>query len=94
MKKLLIIALAITLVLTLAVGCGNNSSDAKDAKESPDAVQIDPSDGSFEEIDEMAAKQGGASLEGIRFDIDSDGMMTKVQAAPVNEDWVTVSASE
>ena len=100
MKKLLIIALAITLVLTLAAGCGNNNSDAKDAKESPDAVQIDPSDASLKEFGEMAAKQGGASLEGIRLDngidgmTDSGGMMAKAQTAPVNEDWEVATASE
>ena len=90
MKKLLIIALTITLVLTLAAGCGNNSSDAKDSKGSSAAVQLDPKVG---DLGELSAKTDGASLEGLINSNDS-GMMTKAQTAPVNEDWVTVSASE
>ena len=94
MKKLLIIALAITLILTLAAGCGNNNSDAKDAKENTSAVQVDTSAGDFKALSEAAVLPEDPSLKGIIKDGEAGGMMSKAQTAPVNEDWATATASE
>ena len=88
MKKVLIIAMAIALILTLAAGCGDKDSEVKAAKETSAAVQMDPQ---LDALGDLAAKPSDASIDGI---VNSGEMMGRAQIVPVNEDWVSVTDSE
>ena len=88
MKKVLIIALALALVLTLAAGCSGNDSKA--------------SEGSVKGVDALPA--GSADIDDLSADLEVGDMKTMLAddgflgrsaddalVAPVHDDWVVLS---
>ena len=90
MKKVLIVALALALVLTLAAGCSGNDSNADEgAKKGIDALPAGSDDG-----DGVYADLDIGNLKNMAF-LDDEGFAGKATDepifAPVNEDWVSTA---